>query len=527
MNNTSINGQPGRLPNVNTLIKPEQVSKISVVPENSKQKYFQGVSGLWAVIHSKPQDSPEYMDAHQKLANVSASIKNMMQRQQQEANQQNSGRPLSSGQLGQQAQQIAQQQQQRPQQSQQTQASQSTAPGNLNQTRSNFSQKVIDKVKNYPFVVPPSQQAQGTPVANKWLTDTRMKYATALQKYESAHEKLVGMDKMFRERQSQGRPLLPNDEQQYLEQRKKIEATREEFRNFLEKFQEQQNQIKVSLGQSQVSNGVNSGNEPIKREPSQSGGLVMTTQQEHQSQAHTVSSALDAARSQANSGGTSVMSPPQPGPPTRPSVNQSPNSHPPPQSQPQQDIKSESRAQDQGLNLPHPNTPSQNQVEGQAFPLSREAAMQVARSYSNTNANTPYPQNAPQSASHSHPPHTNNANTAPNRDQQPLTNTHSKMPIPKDLNPGLPQPVSMGQSRPTMTNGPHLAGPIGQPAIQKHPGYVLEGEGERVLSKKKLEELVRQVTGARGSEGDEGETLTAEVEEASSPTYQHYGITPD
>lgn len=56
-------------------------------------------------------------------------------------------------------------------------------------------------------------------------------------------------------------------------------------------------------------------------------------------------------------------------------------------------------------------------------------------------------------------------------------------------------------------------GPIGQPAIQRHPGYVLEGEGERVLSKKKLEELVRQVTGGTGVEGEEGEGLTADVEE--------------
>lgn len=58
-------------------------------------------------------------------------------------------------------------------------------------------------------------------------------------------------------------------------------------------------------------------------------------------------------------------------------------------------------------------------------------------------------------------------------------------------------------------------GPIGQPAIPRTPGYVLEGDGERVLSKKKLEELVRQVTGGSGPEGEEGETITADVEEVS------------
>lgn len=71
----------------------------------------------------------------------------------------------------------------------------------------------------------------------------------------------------------------------------------------------------------------------------------------------------------------------------------------------------------------------------------------------------------------------------------------------------------MGQSRPSMSNGPLPVGPIGQPTIHRNPGYVLEGDGERVLSKKKLEELVRQVTGGTGGEGEDGESITAEVEE--------------
>lgn len=49
---------------------------------------------------------------------------------------------------------------------------------------------------------------------------------------------------------------------------------------------------------------------------------------------------------------------------------------------------------------------------------------------------------------------------------------------------------------------------MGQPAIQKAPGFILEGEGDRVLSKKKLDELVRQVTG-----GGDGDGLNADVEE--------------
>ena len=104
-----------------------------------------------------------------------------------------------------------------------------------------------------------------------------------------------------------------------------------------------------------------------------------------------------------------------------------------------------------------------------------------------------------------------------NREQ----NTNTKMPITKTLNVSTPQPVSLGPARPTMA-GPTNGGPVGvmgQPAIPKAPGFVLEGDGDRVLSKKKLDELVRQVTGRgnRGIVGDlaEGEGVTPEVEDVS------------
>ena len=46
----------------------------------------------------------------------------------------------------------------------------------------------------------------------------------------------------------------------------------------------------------------------------------------------------------------------------------------------------------------------------------------------------------------------------------------------------------------------------------------MEGEGDRVLSKKKLDELVRQVTG--GGQGlDGGEGLTPDVEEVCDALY--------
>jgi transcription initiation factor TFIID subunit 12 len=85
-----------------------------------------------------------------------------------------------------------------------------------------------------------------------------------------------------------------------------------------------------------------------------------------------------------------------------------------------------------------------------------------------------------------------------------------KMPIPRNLNTSQPSPVPMGPARPTIsgpTNG--APGPMGQPVIARMPPFQLEGDNDRVLSKRKLDELVRQVTG--GSE----EALTPEVEEVN------------
>lgn len=76
---------------------------------------------------------------------------------------------------------------------------------------------------------------------------------------------------------------------------------------------------------------------------------------------------------------------------------------------------------------------------------------------------------------------------------QATTTPNNKFPIPKQLhiNSQINQQVQGPPSRPTMAN----AGMVSQPGLQRPAAYTLEGEGDRVLSKRKLDELVRQVTG--------------------------------
>jgi transcription initiation factor TFIID subunit 12 len=117
-----------------------------------------------------------------------------------------------------------------------------------------------------------------------------------------------------------------------------------------------------------------------------------------------------------------------------------------------------------------------------------------------------------QGHSHAHPP----------QPTVPAPPPHSKLPIPKVLHEKatqMPTPVpnigGIGSGRPTYSAGGGMGGGVmNQPALPKTPAYQLEGEGERILNKKKLDELVRQVCGGT-AEGQEGNMLTPEVEEVS------------
>ena len=53
---------------------------------------------------------------------------------------------------------------------------------------------------------------------------------------------------------------------------------------------------------------------------------------------------------------------------------------------------------------------------------------------------------------------------------------------------------------------------MNQPVIQKNPVFTFEAEGEHILDKKKLNELVRQCCGG-GPPGQDGNYLTPDVEE--------------
>jgi transcription initiation factor TFIID subunit 12 len=150
-------------------------------------------------------------------------------------------------------------------------------------------------------------------------------------------------------------------------------------------------------------------------------------------------------------------------------------------------------------------------MNGPPRPLTHgEATTQAARTYSSSQT-VPTP-NVMASAAHSHPHLQRDVSN-------PAVVKQSMMPIPKHLPEraiGTPQAVNMPASRPSYSGGPSGSGMgvMQQPVVARPPSFVVEGEAERVLNKRKLDELVRQVTGG-GGEVEGGEGLSADVEDVS------------
>ena len=512
--NPNIAQQSNGLPPITSLVRPEQISKLPNFPEHQKEKYIEGIKKLWDTIENSSTGSEPYQTAYKKLFDVSLNIKNKMNKTRQEAMQAGNGglqsgaRPTGTGQQG--------------SVSDTRLPAQHMQAGNQPQSQGPFSEKVIQKVRELDIQVPPHViTSDGPERAKQWLKDTQNKYAQQLKTLDEASNKLVEIKQIFAQRQNSDRPLNEQETRGLQAQQVQVELIQKQSREQINKFVVSQRTLKERQAQGKPVNIENTAldqsravnPQPVKQEPNQGAGVGLPpVSQEPLSQPHTVSSALDAARNQSNPGPPSSISPQNNGgQPSRLPINQPPISRPQtsqvpnPISHPSLNINTNSRPPDQSNNSPHVAPPHSSAIPSntqEPVPLSHQAAMEHARSYSHPNIS----QSTPQSGPHGHPAHDQ-------RNQRDPQNNHTKMPIPKDLNLQPTQPVPMGPSRPTLTNGPVAMGPMGQPAIQRHPGYVLGGEGERVLSKKKLEELVRQVTGGTGGEGEEGEGLTAEVEE--------------
>lgn len=488
MNNPNGPNRQGPLIDPKALIRPEHILNFANpgFPEASKEKYLTGVRELWKKMDNQNPNTEEYQNAHKKLHEVTITIKQTMKHRAEQA----ANRPTSAGPPGQQLEA-------RP-------PTQNTQAALQAQARANFSPQVIEKVRSMTFTPPPNLNGNEANM-RAWIKDAQQKYAANLRTIEDSSVNLNKLHQAASLRSQQGKPLDQRETENYRSQVARWEHGIKEAKQTLNNFNVQQETIRKELGLNSMGTAGNAASKaPVANGSTMGAGQI---KQEPTNQAHTLNSAVDAARNQTNPTARSAMSPNNNGQPTQPPANQTANSRPQSNqnvvshSHPPLNINTTSRPPDAQHTPPRAAPSSSSNTLHEPVPLSHSAAMDAARESARSNTQPNLPQQTPQSATQGPPPDQRNQNN------------HTKMPIPKDLHLPPTQPVSVGPSRPTLTNGPIAMGPMGQPAIHRHPGYMLEGEGERVLSKRKLEELVRQVTGGTGGEAEEGEGMTAEVEE--------------
>ncbi|KAF3010813.1 phospholipase C type enzyme [Curvularia kusanoi] len=472
-----------------TLLKADDILKLQCLTDDEKQKYRLLMQNTWNMVNSAAAGSPEQAQARQTLQQFSQKFIARERAHRAKVKQQGAQGQSSQPNAGTQQNPVKQEGQANAGEAASNQQSQ-----NLGQQRpqnSSVDPNIIKHVHEFPFTLPPSVQL-GTEQADTKLKDFKNGYLNMLAKQASLTENIKRIQAQVQERGKSGQEVP----QELMSNKNKVEEEYYRTKAQIEKFRGLQKQWKEERA--------NSGQSAA---PTQASQQTPAAQQQPQQQSQQPQQPQRQPSLSGPSGPPAVKEEPQPQikrPPPAPHSLSMPPHQFPQQGQPQQQLPQQGQArpqinpmqqQHQQSNSPHPQSATGN---GPPVPLSHQAAVSAAnRSYTDTaRANTPM-QAGPGGSFH-----------APgSREREQLNNP--KMPIPRHLNVTSPMPVNMGQQRPTMsgpTNG--APGPMGQPVISRPPPFQLEGEGDRVLSKRKLDELVRQVTG--GSE----EALTPEVEDA-------------
>lgn len=434
-----------------------------------------------------------------------------------------------------------------------------------------ISDQLLQHVNKMVFRPPLHIAEKSTAEAAKWIEEMRERYARALMTMESSKKRLASMEQSFNERKQQGNPVRDDElrafqvrkEQQlklYAEAHKWMDGIRKQQGNLQGAGQASQNAAAAAAATAAAPAAQQTDNAQT------AGNAQANAQSNVPNVTAAVNAATEAARNQAAaanraSPANGVSTPIQP--PTRPTPSVTQPAAQPTQVQPQVQPQIQGQVQTQPQQQPHPptvntalaaNTAMQNQATGTptgarvqtpqsataasaAGPtraLSHSAALSLANQRAATTpgsapvqgqqpgGGTPTPTGgvmtqgimAPGVQHQQGHPHAH-----PTQSQQTI---QSKMPIPKHLPEratAVPQGVTVGggvnTGRPTMSQGGGtLGGVMNQPAVPRIPAYSHEAEGDHVLSKKKLDELVRQVCGG-AAEGQEGNLLTPEVEEVS------------
>lgn len=590
-------GQPGaagQQQRITPMYQPSQIRSLPMLSEDEKNKYEQGLRGLWNKANNSPANSPDQIAAKQKIIEFSKMLIGKIQQRRSQAQQQQAQQGQQGGQVPARppsAQQnptgqaagapSAAQAQQKPQpvpaagQGPQGQAPSAAASGAAQgqnaqgatagaaaaaAQRPKIPDQIMQHVNKIVFRAP-AQLANKPPAeVAKWIEDLKDKYSRALFTMDSSKAKVAGMEKIFKDRNDAGKPLQNEELRQYQIRREQQLKLYQDAHKWVESVRKQQEGLQANQQQAGAQAGQN-GTATAPPANQQTNTQATPNAAQNNAQAATqnvaasVNAAVEAAKNQqnlaaasrpspANGTSTPTPTPAQNQPRPVPQAAQQPQGqpqvkteqpHPPPVNTAQAQAAAQAQAT---ARVPTPQSATPVTAGGPTRALSHSAAMTLANQRAANTPGTAQGQSQPaagtgvggtvnqgavvpgavqqqqqQGHPHAHP-------------TQTQTGFQAKMPIPKQLPEkatAVPQGVTVGggvtAGRPTMSQGSGtLGGVMNQPPVARIPAYSHDAEGDHVLSKKKLDELVRQVCSGSGDTQD-GNLLTPEVEEVRHGTF--------
>ncbi|KAK2677199.1 Transcription initiation factor TFIID subunit 12 domain [Fusarium oxysporum f. sp. vasinfectum] len=485
------------------MYQPNQIRNLPTLSDEEKSKYEAGLQGLWNKANNSPQNSPDHIAARQKIIEFS---KMLITKIQQRRSQQMQG-------------QNAQNQQARPQQMQQNAAGQANqaqpqqqaagaAAGNQSAAaaavrRNPVPDHIQQHVNKINFRAPQSVIDKSAAEATKWIEEIKERYTRALMTMDASKQKVAQIDKIINDRAAAGQPFKEDELRQLQLKKDQQLKAHTDAHKWVDSVRKQQGTAVSRASPVNATPGATPAQvRPVQGTPQPGRQQLPAAQvQVKQEPGAAPINPVMASTAAQNQAGT----PTQQNAPRIPTPQQAAAASAPVTAAGPQQALSHSAAMDLA-NQKAINTPGSASVPG------RPAATGTPTPGSAVNQGVMGPnvpqQPTPQGHPHAHPP------------QPQQTPMQSKMPIPKVLPEkatAVPQGVSVGggvnTGRPTMSQGSGtLGGVMNQPAMARIPAYNHEAEGDHVLSKKKLDELVRQVCGGP-AEGQDGNLLTPEVEE--------------
>lgn len=544
------------------------------ISEVDKAKYKAGLAGLWHTIDNNQPGTLQHQEAFKKVQDFTTQLVNKIKSGQRPASQastmgstqgsqaspntQAGLNPSVAGSAGTPAAPTmsggANVQGRQPQQGNRPQA---VLPPQIRQ-------HALENITQAPQEI----DSQGPEAVQQYLILRRERFGTALLNMQKISAMLKDIENKIRALESKGAALTPDEQKALPELKNRCTAARgaqQQARNAIESFRKEQATIRESKGLGNGAGPDGAANRAVR--PGQQPGINANAPQP--------SSAAEGPKGQPASVAGRMPGTAQAGPQQQQQSTQPPQASPvtaqPVPAQPHIKIEPGMAQTQTQTQVPPPvntaiasataagmqsaGTPTQNTTRmpptpiqtstpatGAPHSLSHSAALERANhnnriSHQSGIANPnplqgtpPQPGGTPLGAgvmgsaaqqpghSHAHP-----------GQQPPQTTIASKLPIPKNLPEKAtmpPQPVSTSNGgvpagRPTYTSGGGTAGGVmGQPILPKIPQIQMEGEGERVMNRKKLDDLLRQVCGGQ-AEGQEGNTLTPDVEEVRYPRKRH------